>query len=339
MGHLSEILKDNKFTQEDLPEFESKLFFEGSRRQRYLVRFFVLMFFASVIATGAIIADSTATVVGAMLVAPLMTPIVASTAALIMGNGKRTWQSLALVAAGVGVAVGVSLVLSMLTIKVLNFDVNSQITGRVTPSMVDLIVALAAGAVGAFAMSRDDVADSLPGVAIAIALVPPLCVVGISLGNAEWGDAWGSFLLFLTNFLSILLAGGAVFAIMGLQKAGTEDMTSVNRGKAYRIIAIGVVLVAIPLLLTSVKVGRDSYAQVQVRGIANEWVDQFEDNYIVDSVLVSDSVSKIIVTGPELPETITDLGEQIEDNVKQVEEIHLIFVPSKEFLFSADTSD
>ena len=58
MERSSEILKDNKFTPEDLPEFESKLFFEGSRRQRYLVPFFVLMFFASVIATGAIIAVS-----------------------------------------------------------------------------------------------------------------------------------------------------------------------------------------------------------------------------------------------------------------------------------------
>ena len=339
MGHLSEILKDNKFTPEDLPEFESKLFFEGSRRQRYLVRFFVLMFFASVIASGAIVADSTATVVGAMLVAPLMTPIVASTAALVMGNGKRTWQSLALVAAGVGVAVGVSMVLSLITVQVLNFETNSQITGRVTPSMVDLVVALAAGAVGAFAMSRDDVADSLPGVAIAIALVPPLCVVGISLGNAEWVDAWGAFLLFLTNFLSILLAGGAVFAIMGLQKASTEQMTSVNRGKAYRIIAIGVVLVAIPLAFTTFKVGRDSYAQVQVGKIANEWVQQFDDDYIVESVLVSDGLAKVLVTGPNLPETITDLGEEVDANVKQVKEVHLMFVPSKDFAYVTTNAD
>ena len=152
-------------------------------------------------------------------------------------------------------------------------------------------------------------------------------------------DAWGAFLLFLTNFLSILLAGGAVFAIMGLQKASTEEMSDVNRGRAYRIIAIGVVLVAIPLALTTFKVGRDSYAQVQVGKIANEWVQQFEGNYVVESILVSDSIAKVLVTGPEVPETITDLGDQIENNVKQVEEIHLIFVPSKEFLFSTDASD
>ena len=225
----------------------------------------------------------------------------------------------------------------MITVKVLNFETNSQITGRVTPSMVDLVVALAAGAVGAFAMSRDDVAEPSPGV---IALqVPPLCVVGISLGNAEWGDAWGAFLLFLTNFLSILLAGGAVFAIMGLQKASTEKMSGVNRGRAYRIIAIGVVLVAIPLAFTTFKVGRDSYAQVQVGSIANEWVQQFDGDFIVESVLVSGSVSQILVTGPELPETITDLGEEVEANVKQIKEVHVKFVPSKEFEYVTTNAD
>ena len=95
---------------------------------------------------------------------------------------------------------------------------NSQITGRVTPRLLDLVVALAAGTAGAFAMSRDDVADSLPGVAVSIALVPPLCVVGISLSAGEWDHTWGALLLFLTNLLSILLAGGAIFALLGLGK-------------------------------------------------------------------------------------------------------------------------
>ena len=338
MTSLSEIMKDNRFTPADLREFENKLFFEGERRERYLVRFAVLMFLSTVIATGGVIADSTATVIGAMLIAPLMTPIVATTAALVMGNGKRAGQSLALVVAGVAGVILVSMILSLLTIKVLNFETNTQITARVNPSMNDLVVALAAGLAGAFAMSRDDVADSLPGVAIAIALVPPLCVVGISLGNGEWLDAWGAFLLFLTNCLSILLAGGAVFAIMGLQTASTEDMSHVNRRRAYEIIALGIVLVSIPLALTTFKVARDSVAQPQIRRIADEWVDQFEEDYIVSSVLVSNRVADVVVTGPEVPGTISDLGEAIEDDVKQVEEVYLLFIPSKEYFFASGES-
>jgi uncharacterized hydrophobic protein (TIGR00271 family) len=335
MTGLSEIIKANSFTPADLPEFEGKLFFEGDRRQRYLVRFAVLMFLSTVIASGAVVADSTATVIGAMLIAPLMTPIVATTAALVMGNGKRAWQSLLLVISGAAGVILVSMVFSLLTIEVLNFASNAQITSRVNPGMTDLVVALAAGVAGAFAISRDDVADSLPGVAIAIALVPPLCVVGISLGKQQWLDAWGALLLFLTNFLSILLAGGAVFALMGLQKVSTEQMSHVNRRKAYQIIALGVVLVSIPLALSTLKVARESVAQLQTRRIADEWVGQLEGDYIVSSVLVSNGIAEIIVTGPEVPATISDLGEQIEKDVSQVDEVNLLFVPSKEFHFAS----
>jgi uncharacterized hydrophobic protein (TIGR00271 family) len=339
MASFSEILKDNRFTPEVLPQFESKLFFEGERRQRYLVRFAVLMFFATVIATGGVIADSTATVIGAMLIAPLMTPILATTAALVMGDGKRAGQSFQLVVSGVIGAILVSMVLSLLTVKVISFSSNTQIVSRVQPSMVDLIVALAAGAAGAFAMSRDDVADSLPGVAISIALVPPLCVVGISLGNGQWDSAWGAFLLFLTNCLSILLAGGAVFALLRLEKASTHEMSQVDRRKAYRIVALGIVLVAIPLAATTFTVGRDSRAQLGVDKVAENWIEQFEENYVVDSVLVSNNIAKIVITGPEAPESITDLGLQIQDTVDQVTDVALRFVPSKQFNYSRGLPD
>ena len=67
-------------------------------------------------------------------------------------------------------------------------------------------------------------ADSLPGVAISIALVPPLAVVGLALSQAEWGSAFGAFLLFLTNFLSILLAGGGTLALLGFSAASTREL-------------------------------------------------------------------------------------------------------------------
>ena len=339
MVSLTEILQDNRFTPADLPEFEHKLYFEGERRQRYLVRFTVLMFFATVIASGGILVDSTATVIGAMLIAPLMTPIVATTAALVMGRARRAWHSLALVAAGVLGVILVSMVISLLTIQVLNFETNTQITSRVSPITTDLIVALAAGAAGAFAMSRNDVADSLPGVAISIALVPPLCVVGVSLGNGVWDDAWGAFLLFMTNCLSILLAGGGVFALLRLDKAGTERLNQVNRRKAYTIIGISILIVTIPLFLSTIKIGRDSVAQSQVKSIANEWNDQFEEDYIIDSVSVSGSIAKLRISGAEAPGTISDLGEQIETEVNRIEVVNLLFIPSNDYTYGAEASD
>ena len=333
MASLSSIIDDNKFTPADIPGFENKLFFEGDRTQRSLVRFSVLLFLSTVIATQGVIADSTATVIGAMIIAPLMTPIIATTAALVMGNGRRALYSFLLVAAGTLGVIIVSAGFGFLAIHVVDFDTNSQITARVAPRILDLIIALAAGTAGAFAISRDDIADSIPGVAISIALVPPLCVVGIALSAAQWSDAWGALLLFLTNFLSILLAGGAVFGVLGLGRAVTEDMGHVNKRRAYRIITLGIMLITIPLAITTTKVGRDSIAQVKITNYVNQWLSQYPGDFVIKSVLVSGNMAKIIISGPEAPVTIEDLGEGIQFEAQHIVNIDLQFVPSRVYTF------
>jgi uncharacterized hydrophobic protein (TIGR00271 family) len=330
---LSSILKDSKFTLADIPAFESSLFFEGDRARGYIVRFTILLFLSTVIATQGVIGDSTATVIGAMIIAPLMTPIVASTAALMMGNMRRAHRSLLLVALGALGVIAVSAGFGILAVNVIDFDSNTQITARVAPRVLDLIIALAAGAAGAFAMSRDDIADSLPGAAISIALVPPLCVVGIALSAAQWSDAWGALLLFLTNFLSIMLAGGGVFALLGLSGAVTKGMSISRKHRAYRIITLGVLLIAIPLSATTAKVGRDTIAQVKVTNIVTQWASRYPSNIVLKSVLVSGGTVEIIVSGTEKPATIKDLGALIQSEVKQVVNVDLRFLPSISYKF------
>jgi len=89
MSILSEIYKYNRFAHEDVPVFEGKLFYEGDRRRPYLVRFVMLLFLSTVIASYGVVNDSAATVIGAMIIAPLMTPIMATAAAMVMGNMPR----------------------------------------------------------------------------------------------------------------------------------------------------------------------------------------------------------------------------------------------------------
>jgi uncharacterized hydrophobic protein (TIGR00271 family) len=301
MAGLSTIIEDNKFTPADVPELESKLFFEGDRSRRHLVRFTVLLFLSAVIAVQGVIEDSTATVIGAMIIAPLMNPILATTAALVMGNGPRAWRSFLLVVSGTLGVIVLAAMFGTVAVHIVDFSTNSQITGRVTPRLLDLVVALAAGTAGAFAMSRDDVADSLPGVAVSIALVPPLCVVGISLSAGEWDHTWGALLLFLTNLLSILLAGGAIFALLGLGKATTEGTRQLDK--------------------------------MRITNIANNWARQYATDSVVRSVLASGSRAKILVTGSEQPSTVEDLGAQIKSEVEWVAEVDLRFVPSRDYLY------
>lgn len=331
MRSLSEILDDNRYEPADIPELESKLFFEGDRAGRYLVRFSVLLGLSAVIAANGVIEDSTATVIGAMIIAPLMTPILATTAGLVMGDGARAWRSFLLVVGGVLGVIALAALLGAVAIHVVDFSTNSQITGRVAPRLIDLVVALAAGTAAAFATARDDVADSLPGVAISISLVPPLCVVGISLSGAQWLDAWGALLLFLTNFLSILLAGGAIFALFGLGTAATAGESHVNRSRAYRIISLGLLLVAIPLSFATAKVFRDSNAQADIRRITDQWLEQNTSDFVLRSALVSGGTATILITGPDRPASIEELGTQITSEVDQVSAVKLRFVPSQDY--------
>ena len=327
MNMLSSIFRDNRFRPEDVPKFEGKLFYEGDRRRPYLERFFVLLILATIIATAGIIGDSTATVIGAMIVAPLMTPIMATAAALIMGNMNRAFNRLSLVVIGVLTVILLSWLFGLLYTGYLSFTANSQIVARISPRLIDLVAALASGAAGAFCLSRDDIADSLPGVAIAISLVPPLCVVGLSLSAGQIEAATGALLLFITNFLAIILAGGAVLGILGLNGAAQIEVKGTARRKAFALVIVAVILVAIPLLITSRQATRDAYTESQAEQAAEVWANGSE--YRVRQVRsIGDSVY-IVAIGNGEPPPFEELVTALEDRVGRSLIVDLELLPSR----------
>ena len=332
---LSKILRDNRFLPEDVPKFEAKLFYEGARQRPYLERFFALLILATIIATVGVMSDSTATVIGAMIVAPLMTPIMATAAALIMGNMTRALQRLSLVTAGVVAVILLSWLIGVLYAGVINFSGNSQIVARVSPRLLDLVAALASGAAGAFCLSRDDIADSLPGVAISISLVPPLCVVGLSISAAEWDSAMGALLLFITNFLSILLAGGAVLAILGLNSAALNEVKGKARRNAFALVIVAVLLVAIPLLLTGQRVSRNARTEIQTQQAAEIWAAN--SDFEVEGVRSNDDSVYIVVAGHGDIPPFSDLVTAVEDLVGRSLNIELEAIPSQTFINTKTT--
>ena len=336
MNTLSRIFHDNQFQPDDVPKFENKLFFEGTRKRSYLERFFVLLILATIIATAGIVGDSTATVIGAMIVAPLMTPIMAATAALVMGNMRRALNRLALVGAGVIVVIFLSWLMGILGPGVINFEENSQILARISPRFIDLVAALASGAAGAFCMSRDDIADSLPGVAISISLVPPLCVVGLSLSAGELDAASGAFLLFITNFLAILLAGGAVFGILGLNRAALIEVRGSSRRNAFAVVVLAILVVSIPLVITSRRVTTEALTEILSQRAAEEWVTG--SNFTVRHVRAKgDSVYIAVIGHGDEPE-FAELVAAIEASVGRPIEVDLEMLPSR-FISSSPQTD
>lgn len=327
MRKFSDLFEENKFTPEDVPAFENKLFFEGERRQPYLVRFTVLLLLSTIIATYGVINGSTATVIGAMIIAPLMTPIMAEAASIVMGQRNRAITSFLLVVFGVALVIAISALIGWLEslYTIVPFSDNPQVTSRISPRITDLAIALASGAAGAFAMSRDDVADSLPGVSISISLVPPLCVVGVGLALGEWAGAWGAFLLFLTNYLSILFAGGLFLAFLGLEKSANVDLDARERRRAFTVILVAVVLISIPLLSTSIRAARDASAEFRTSNSAQEWISgsQFD----LRNVRAQGEDVSILIAGEGEPPPISDLVDQLQEKYNSQRMLDVQIIP------------
>lgn len=178
-------------------------------------RFGSMLSLAAAIAALGLMADSAVVVIGAMLIAPLMKPITSLAYGIVTANFKLSARSLITLATGMGVVLLVSAGCEFV------FELRgptSEILSRTYPTLIDLGIAVAAGIAATIAVSRSDVADSLPGVAVAVSLVPPLCVTGIGLSNGAWDIALGSFLLYAVNLCAILLCAGIVFLVDGYGK-------------------------------------------------------------------------------------------------------------------------
>ncbi len=300
-------LKEREFTAEERKTLVEKLFFEGTATKRRLFRFSVLMALSVIIATLGIVSNSTAVVIGAMLIAPLMTPIMALAASLIMGWPRRAALSGLIIS---GSALG-SIILSGLVSSFVpmfsDIMTNTQIISRTSPTLIDLMIALTAGAAGAFAMSRPDVSDSLPGVAVAVALVPPLAVIGVTMQAGAYGEASGALLLFLTNLVAMILAGASVFVLVGF----TPFFRLQERIREIRIsigtVAIGAIIVVIPLMISGQSLIQDATTEDITETAIAEWLGEKEDFDIV-SVKVDGSDIEILLAGPSDPPPVNKLG-------------------------------
>lgn len=274
-----------------------KILYEGPVRTRRVVRFLALMTFASVIASMGVLTDSTAVVIGAMLIAPLMTPLMGMAISLVMGWPHRLTASAVVAAIGIIVAIGIGLVLGLAVPVAVDTTTNSQIVSRSSPTILDLLIAVAAGSAGAYGLSRPDVSDSLPGVAISIALVPPLTVVGISYAHGDWASGNGALLLFATNMLAILVVGGLTFVITGvtpLQRVA-QNQHRVRTWVAATVTAAAIVLGA--LLINGAQITSDVFDQSLAETTIQDWLAEYEEYALVSVDLAGDTITTTIV-GP-----------------------------------------
>ncbi|NES70629.1 MAG: TIGR00341 family protein, partial [Okeania sp. SIO2D1] len=170
--------------------------------------FYFLLLLSGVISTLGLLANSVAVIIGAMIIAPLMGPIIGIAYAVVVANRRLLKRSIITVSTGTFLTIFVSFITTyLLGLR----SISSEILARTNPSLLDLGVAIAAGAAGSFANSRRRIANALPGVAIAVALVPPLSVIGIGLALGKSEVSTGAIVLFLTNLIGMVFSGSVVF--------------------------------------------------------------------------------------------------------------------------------
>lgn len=302
------------------------LYFEEPDKGSKLLAWWVMLTLSVIIATYAVLQDSTAVVIGAMLVAPLMVPILGLAGAIINGWRHRAVQSGLLIAGGVAAAIALSYAASAWAPVALVFDTNTQITSRVSPSLPDMVIAVAAGAAGAFATVNLRVASSIAGVAIAVALVPPLAVVGISLGAQRYADAGGAMLLFLTNFVAIVLAAAGVFALGGFAQPSRlrERLPDVLTTFAPFVGIAAVILV--PLFFTSQGLIATATENRQVSAVVDEWLGE-APSLQVTSTEVRDDEVLVSLRGPSNPPAMEPLQEALIDELGRPVALTVTVVP------------
>ncbi|KRA23979.1 hypothetical protein ASD65_05750 [Microbacterium sp. Root61] len=213
--------------------------------------FLIMLTLAGMIAIAGVLTDSTATVIGAMIIAPLGTPILGIALGIVTGHLSLVLRSIMWVLIGLVIVIVLGLIFAVFVATPESLATNSQVVGRTSPSLMDLVAALATGLAGGFAMCRKDLSAVLPGVAISISLVPPLGVVGVCAGQGQWEDAFGALVLFLSNVVALVIAGSIVFTMGGYAR-DPGSSPSANRRRAYTVVTVLALIVAIPLAANSI---------------------------------------------------------------------------------------
>lgn len=284
------------------------------------IDYWILIMVSAVIATLGLLINSGAVIIGAMLVAPLMQPLIGISIGATIGNVRILENALPTLFIGIFSSLALAFIIGFLT----PIDIiTPEMAGRGNPSLLDAGVALASGIVGAYATARKDIPSALAGVAIAAALVPPLCTVGLGIGIGDSDLAFGAGLLFVTNIICIILAGGMVFSWMGLTPDRQDDASkrrSVISGISLIGIAIPVVMI---LLFLSTRANKDSRIQDH---LAEALKPAELYDIIFDNTNIPVGVLGFVRTADDdiTPERIAELEASVEEVVGEDIDLELV---------------
>ena len=230
------------------------------------IRFYIMVVLSTMIAGFGLTMNSTAVIIGAMLVAPLMTPIFGMALALIRSDARLLGRAARAEIVGVFAAILMGLIIGKLYPAL---EPTPEMLSRTQPQLFDLLVAVFSGFAGAYALVDEKISPALPGVAIATAIVPPLANTGLCFAVGAYAGGVGSFLLFFSNFLSILLVASVVFGFFGMAGRYHELSRQVII-KRFALPITGFLLIALVLTHTLYQISKDRRIKSTIENVLIE---------------------------------------------------------------------
>ena len=217
--------------------------------------YLVLMVLSTGLATVGLYLSSASVIIGAMLLAPLMAPIVSLSMGMLRGDMTLFKNSIKKIVIGIIIALLSSALIALLFP---HKPVTDEMLARLNPTLLDLAVAIISGIAAAYSKSFKEIIQSLAGVAIAVALVPPLAVSGIGIGHLDFYFFYQAFLLFSTNLTGIIIAAAITFRVLGYSAV-------VRRKISLVVVFIFLILISIPLSLSYTRIVEDRVFEKNMR--------------------------------------------------------------------------
>ncbi len=307
---------------------------DGDELWPYVGKFVMLTVLSAGIASFGLLSDSGAVVIGAMLVAPLMTPITATAAATVTAHNVRLVRALLIILLGTALAVAVGYLTTVVagTEVVSTNDLPQEVLSRTYPGLLDLGIAITAGAAAGYIAPRRSVTSALPGVGIAVALVPPLATVGICAAVGLPSDARNAMLLYLTNLAAIVFAASIMLLLAGFRP---DDHPRRGLGRRLAVTLLAVVAVAVPLTLHTRETLRDAALERAVTESVVEWDEQAEVRQLDSNVDDELAVVELLVSSPGDPQPAWRLAQEIRERFGGPVDLRLLYQQDQQFVVSA----
>jgi uncharacterized hydrophobic protein (TIGR00271 family) len=307
------------------------LLYERSRIGSVNTRnFVVLSLLSSAISAMGLMLDSAPAVIGAMLLGPFITPLLAMAGALIQGWGRRLGDAALMVALGIVLSVSSAALIGIVFARQLDRSVLPSLLLSITrPGLLDLGIALAAGIAAGYATMRTEAAGALSGVAVSVTVEPPLAAIGLFLASGR-GDEMGQAALALgTNFGALVLGATGSMAWWGFADRSTRGTARQARVGLVAWILL-VVAIAVPLAVYSRNVIRNTTFEQQVAAVVEEWDPSVRVLSIDASTDGRTATVALDVTGPRKPEPAWRLAELLSDRRGESVSVTLTFTLAQE---------